>query len=112
MELADPDIATTVDLCVKQGATHIIAQPFMLSPGRHSTSDIPNLVQEAAAKHPLVKIEVKPHFGLHYVKSNFDSAGCNNILRDIIFPNSIQSINTNFLTFSICFFLNHIHNNN
>ena len=77
MELADPDIATTIDLCVNQGATHIIAQPFMLSPGRHSTSDIPNLVQEAATKHPSVKIEVKPHFGLHDAMSNviFDSAG-------------------------------------
>ena len=77
MEIADPTIEETIDLCVKKGATHIVAQPFMLSPGRHSTSDIPDLVHEASKKHPSVQIEVKGHFGLHDFISKIiiDSSG-------------------------------------
>ena len=40
MELASPTIEDGINECIKKGATHIIAQPFMLSPGRHSTKDI------------------------------------------------------------------------
>ena len=44
----------------------MIAQPFMLSPGRHSTSDIPELVKEAAKQYPNIEYEIRPHFGQHY----------------------------------------------
>jgi sirohydrochlorin ferrochelatase len=65
MELASPTIEDGIAECVKHGATHIIAQPFMLSPGRHSTKDIPNLVATTAKSYPTVKIETASHFGLH-----------------------------------------------
>ena len=65
MELADPSILDGVKSCVKHGATHIVAQPFMLSPGRHSTSDIPQLVQEAASHFPAVNIKTSTHLGVH-----------------------------------------------
>lgn len=52
MEMASPTIADAYDRCVARGATFIICAPFFLGPGKHYTSDIPNLLAEAAKKHP------------------------------------------------------------
>ena len=65
MELAAPSIAEGFARCVARGATEIVAFPYMLSPGKHSTRDIPNLVAEAAAAHPQVRASVTPAFGVH-----------------------------------------------
>ncbi len=65
MELAEPTIATGFRRCVEEGATEVIAFPYMLSPGKHSTRDIPRLVAEAAAPFPDVKHRVTDAFGLH-----------------------------------------------
>ena len=64
MELAEPTIEQTIDKCVAQGATEIIVHPYMLSPGRHATKDIPELVFRAAKKHPNVKTCVTKPLGL------------------------------------------------
>jgi len=65
MELAEPSIAAGFARCVERGATEVIAFPYMLSPGKHSTRDIPNLVAEAAVAHPHVRFAVTPAFGVH-----------------------------------------------
>lgn len=65
MELAEPDIPTGFARCVERGATEIVAFPYMLSPGRHSTSDIPDLVREAGAAYPAVTYRVTDAFGVH-----------------------------------------------
>ena len=65
MELAEPDIAAGFAACVERGATEVIAFPYMLSPGRHSTSDIPNLCAEAAARFPGVTHRMTDAFGVH-----------------------------------------------
>ena len=65
MELADPSIAEGFGNCVDAGADEIIAFPYMLSPGKHSTRDIPRLVAEAAAAHPGIRYQVTPAFGIH-----------------------------------------------
>ena len=65
MELAAPSIEDGINQCIQKGAHHIIAQPFMLSPGRHTTEDIPNMIQEIAQKHPSITIKTAKHFGLH-----------------------------------------------
>ena len=65
MELADPSIADGFAACVSRGATEVVAFPYMLSPGRHSTSDIPHLVGEAAAAFPQVRFSVTAAFGVH-----------------------------------------------
>jgi sirohydrochlorin ferrochelatase len=65
MELAKPTIATGFRHCVEEGATEVIAFPYMLSPGKHSTRDIPRLVAEAAATYPHVSYRVTEAFGLH-----------------------------------------------
>jgi len=65
MELAHPDIAGGFSSCVDAGATDITVFPYMLSPGRHSTSDIPRMVAQVAHEFPHVTFSVTPAFGLH-----------------------------------------------
>jgi sirohydrochlorin ferrochelatase len=65
MELASPTIEDGFDACVARGATEIVAFPYMLSPGKHSTGDIPRMVAAAAARHPDVSYRVTAAFGVH-----------------------------------------------
>lgn len=65
MELASPTIGEGFAACVRDGATEVIAFPYMLSPGKHSMRDIPRMVAEAAAAHPGVEHVVTPAFGVH-----------------------------------------------
>ena len=65
MELADPNVAAGFSRCVEAGATDVTVFPYMLSPGRHSTSDIPRMVAEVARTFPHVSFTVTPAFGLH-----------------------------------------------
>jgi sirohydrochlorin ferrochelatase len=65
MELAQPDIAAGFSSCVQAGATDVTVFPYMLSPGRHSTADIPRMVANVAKTFPNVRFSVTPAFGLH-----------------------------------------------
>jgi sirohydrochlorin ferrochelatase len=65
MEIAEPSIARGFADCVSAGATEVVAFPYMLSPGKHSTGDIPRLVAEAAAGFPGVSYRVTAAFGVH-----------------------------------------------
>jgi sirohydrochlorin ferrochelatase len=65
MELAKPTIAEGYTSCVEAGATDVTVFPYMLSPGKHSTGDIPRMVEEIAASHPEVRYSVTPAFGVH-----------------------------------------------
>lgn len=64
MELADPDVARGFSNCVEAGATDVTVFPYMLSPGRHSTSDIPRMVADVARNYPNVTFRVTPAFGV------------------------------------------------
>jgi len=64
MEIAEPSIAQGFEQCVKDGAQEVIVHPYMLSPGRHATSDIPRMVAECAAKHPGVSFKVTAPLGV------------------------------------------------
>jgi len=89
MELAEPSIGQAFHCCVEQGATFVVVHPYFLSPGRHSTCDIPNLTAEAAAAHPGVKFHVTQPLGLdekiaqlmmqrvqHCLENNFACGTC------------------------------------
>ena len=65
MELAEPSIAAGFADCVRNGATEVIAFPYMLSPGKHVTRDVPRLVAEAAQAVPGVSYRVTDAFGVH-----------------------------------------------
>ncbi|MFL5524096.1 MAG: CbiX/SirB N-terminal domain-containing protein [Gemmatimonadaceae bacterium] len=65
MELAAPDIARGFADCVEAGATEVTVFPYMLSPGKHSTRDIPRLVAQSAKPFGHVTFNVTPAFGVH-----------------------------------------------
>jgi len=65
MELAEPSIPTGFAECVRAGATDVVAFPYMLSPGKHVTRDVPRLVAEAARAFPEVSFRVTDAFGVH-----------------------------------------------
>lgn len=65
MELAEPSIARGLADCVSAGASEVIAFPYMLSPGKHVTRDVPRLVAEAAREFPDVSCRVTGAFGVH-----------------------------------------------
>lgn len=65
MEIAEPNVAGGFADCIRAGATDVTIFPYMLSPGRHSTADIPRMVSEAARAFPHVTFSVTPAFGVH-----------------------------------------------
>ncbi len=65
MELGEPSIGAGVRHCVDAGATELIVFPYMLSPGKHSTGDIPRMVAAAAAAYPALLVRVTTAFGVH-----------------------------------------------
>jgi len=65
MELAEPGVNEGFASCVEAGATEVVAFPYMLSPGKHSTRDIPRMVAGAAASFPHVRYSVTPAFGVN-----------------------------------------------
>ncbi|MGC8625212.1 MAG: CbiX/SirB N-terminal domain-containing protein [Phycisphaerae bacterium] len=64
MEIATPSIADAFAACVRQGATRVVIHPYFLSPGRHSTTDIPRLVAQAARHHRHVPFHVTRPLGV------------------------------------------------
>jgi sirohydrochlorin ferrochelatase len=65
MELAEPTIQQGFETCVRDGATAVVVHPYFLSPGRHSMSDIPRMVAEAAKTFPSIAYCVTEPLGLH-----------------------------------------------
>jgi hypothetical protein len=54
MELAEPNIAQAFARCLEAGAERVVVSLLFLSPGRHATSDIPRIVQQAAGNTPFI----------------------------------------------------------
>lgn len=65
MELAEPTISQAFDTCVSEGAGEIIVHPYFLAPGRHSTKDIPRMVEDVAKNHPGIFYHVTEPLGVH-----------------------------------------------
>ncbi len=65
MELARPTLEEGVEACVRDGATEVIVHPYMLSPGRHATHDIPAMVERAAVRYRRVTFRVTGPLGIH-----------------------------------------------
>ncbi len=65
MELAEPTIQQGFETCVAAGVDAIVVQPYFLGPGRHSTSDIPRMLEEVARKHPRVSVRLGAPLGPH-----------------------------------------------
>ncbi len=63
LELAEPGIGQAIDDAIGQGATNVVVVPYFLHPGRHLRSDIPEIVAEAATRHPGRTIQMSEHLG-------------------------------------------------
>ena len=63
LEIEPPSIGEGIDACVAEGATEIAVHPYLLSPGRHTSQDIPREVEAAAARHPGVRVRITPALG-------------------------------------------------
>ena len=64
MELAEPTIQQGFDACIAAGADEVIVHPYFLGPGRHSISDIPRMVAQAATRHSGVSYRITEPLGL------------------------------------------------
>ena len=65
MELAPPTLEDAFASCVDSGADEVIIHPYFLAPGRHSKTDIPNMVDSVAINYPNVKYKISEPLGLH-----------------------------------------------
>lgn len=63
MEFASPTIAEGFDACVAAGASRIVVQPYFLAAGLHTTETIPQLVREAASRHPDIDVRIAAPLG-------------------------------------------------
>jgi sirohydrochlorin ferrochelatase len=65
LSLAPPGVFEAIDGLVAGGAREIVVHPYFLAPGSHGAGDIPGLVQQAAARHPEVRLRVTAPLGVH-----------------------------------------------
>ena len=63
MELAEPSLAAALGRCAARGASEVVVCPYFLGPGRHTTRDIPQLVAQARAAHPALRVRVAAPLG-------------------------------------------------
>jgi sirohydrochlorin ferrochelatase len=63
MELAEPSLAAGLARCAERGASEVIVCPYFLGPGRHTSRDIPQLVAQARAAHPALRVRVAEPLG-------------------------------------------------
>jgi sirohydrochlorin cobaltochelatase len=65
LELSEPTIEQGYGRLIEAGCTHVVAHPFFLFPGLHTTADIPAQLDVAAQRHPGASWSVSEPLGLH-----------------------------------------------
>jgi sirohydrochlorin cobaltochelatase len=63
LEHADPSFSEATDVVIGAGATEVVVVPLFLGPGLHVRTNVPQLVDDAATRHPQVKWTLKPFVG-------------------------------------------------
>jgi len=63
LEHAEPSFVEAAAVVTVAGATEVVVVPLFLGPGLQIRTDVPRLVDEAAARHPKVKWTLKPFVG-------------------------------------------------
>jgi sirohydrochlorin ferrochelatase len=63
LEMAQPDLPSTIDAAADDGADHVTVLPHFLGPGNHVGRDIPALVDAARERHPDLPITLADHTG-------------------------------------------------
>jgi len=55
--LVQPDVPTVIERLVSKGCNRILAQPYFLFRGNHTSSDIPQLLEDCRSRHSGLQIE-------------------------------------------------------
>jgi sirohydrochlorin ferrochelatase len=63
MELATPSLAEGLARCAARGVSEVVVCPYFLAPGRHTSRDIPRLVEQASTAHPGLRVSVSAPLG-------------------------------------------------
>lgn len=63
LELTTPDVPTTIQSAIDQGATRIVVMPYFLAAGYHVQEDLPGLLETARRQHPEIDIQCVDHIG-------------------------------------------------
>jgi len=63
LELTAPDLTTSADELIALGVSHLTVLPLFLGVGKHAREDLPVLVAELQARHPVVAINLRPAIG-------------------------------------------------
>lgn len=64
MELAEPTLEQAFARCAEAGAITIVVSLFFLSPGRHSRSDIPQMVERLQQQYPHIQSVITQPLGV------------------------------------------------
>lgn len=65
LDISLPNIPQALESCITDGDDEIVIIPLMIFTGKHIKEDIPNMIQQAKAKHP--------HVHFHYTGPLADS---------------------------------------
>ncbi len=65
LELGTPDLASAVEAAADGGAQRVVIIPYFLTLGLHLKRDLPELVRQAEARHPGLRIDVTPPLDGH-----------------------------------------------
>lgn len=63
LELSTPDLATATQVLVQSGVHSVTILPLFLGVGKHAREDLPQLVAQVQAAHPMVTFTLKPAVG-------------------------------------------------
>lgn len=63
LELASPTLAEALERCAAAGAREVVVVPYFLAPGRHTSRDIPRMVDEVRAAHPGLRVRLAEPLG-------------------------------------------------
>lgn len=63
LELSEPDLPSTAAELARLGVTSITVVPMFLGVGRHAREDLPLLMSQLRASHPLIAFEQKLAMG-------------------------------------------------
>ena len=64
LELTEPTITQGVELCIRQGYTHLTALPILLFAARHNKFDVTNELDRARSLYPRISFDYGRHFGI------------------------------------------------
>ena len=63
MELCEPTLEDTLDLCAEAGRFQVAILPYFLHLGMHLREDIPQILDAARERHPALVIRLCPPIG-------------------------------------------------